>query len=127
MLYSPSFNLVRRPYGFKDDILMNYHRVFLQYALPIYAGDLSGGFFFYLKRIQLIPFVDYAFDKQHPEMQAGEIAKMVPKNFLSYGASLMVTTRLFRIGRDFDLGVQYARPHLPGEKGSFRFVLTNGL
>ena len=127
VLYSPSFNLVRRPYGYKDEILMNYHRVMLQYALPIYAGDLSGGFFFYLKRIQLVPFVDYAFDKQHPEMKDGAIAHLGPKNYLSYGTTLMITTRLFRIGRDFDLGVQYAHPHRSGEIGTFRFVLTNGL
>ncbi|MBR1539102.1 MAG: hypothetical protein IJ636_06315, partial [Bacteroidales bacterium] len=126
-LYSQSFNLVRRPYGFDNQILMNYHRLYLQYALPIYAGDLSGGFFFYLKRIQLVPFVDYAFDKAHPEMSGGAITKMGPKHFLSYGSALTVKTRLFRIGTDFELGVLYARPHLPGEHGSFRFVMNTGL
>ena len=126
-LYSPSFNLVRRPYGFDDQILMNYHRLYLQYALPIYAGDLDGGFFFYLKRIQLVPFVDYAFDKSHPEMEGGSIAQMAPKHFLSYGTALTIKTRLFRIGRDFELGVLYARPHLPGEYGSFRFIMDTKL
>lgn len=126
-LYSPSFNLVRRPEGFKDVILMNYHRVKFEYALPVYAGDLNGGFFFFLKRLQLVPFVDYAFDKAHPQLDGGAIARREPTHFLSYGTAMLITTRLFRIGRDFDLGVLYARPHLPGERGSFRFILSNGL
>ena len=127
VLYSPSFNLVRRPYGYENDILMNYHRVLLQYALPIYAGDLNGGFFFYLKRFSLIPFVDYAFDGRHPQMEDGSIAGLGPKQFLSYGSTLLVTTRLFRIGTDLKIGVQYARPHRPGDHGSFRVVFNTGL
>ena len=127
LIYSSSFNLVRRPYGFENSILMNYHRVLLQYALPIYAGDLNGGFFFYLKRLELVPFVDYAFDKSHPQQENGAISQFAPTSFLSYGSTLLVNTRLFRIGTDLKFGVQYARPHRPGDHGSFRFVLNNSL
>ena len=71
--------------------------------------------------------MDYAFDKAHPQLDGGAIARREPTHFLSYGTAMLITTRLFRIGRDFDLGVLYARPHLPGERGSFRFILSNGL
>lgn len=127
LFYSPDYNLVRRPHGYANTILMNYHRTTLEYALPIYAGDLDGGFFFYLKRFILIPFVDVAYDKSHPFVEEGHITRMGPKHFLSYGSALLVNTRLFRIGTDFQFGVRYARPHVPGEKGSFRFIMKTGL
>ena len=109
------------------EILMNYRRATFEYALPIYAGDLDGGLFFYLKRFILIPFVDVAYDKSHPFVEEGRITRMEPKHFLSYGSALLVNTRIFRIGKEFQFGVRYARPHVPGEYGNFRFILTTGL
>ena len=127
LFYGTDFNLVKRPTGFSNEVFLNYRRASLQYALPIYAGDLDGGFFFYLKRLILIPFVDYAYDKEHPVITGNHIDRIVPTHYLSYGTSLMVTTRLFRIGSDLQFGVQYARPHRPGDHGSFRFVMSTGL
>ena len=127
LFYSPDYNLVRRPNGYANEILMNYRRATLEYALPIYAGDLDGGFFFYLKRFILIPFVDVAYDKAHPVLEDGRITQMAPKHFFSYGSALLVNTRLFRIGTDFQFGVRYAQPNGAGEKGRFQFILTTGL
>lgn len=127
LFYSPDYNLVRRPNGYANEILMNYRRATFEYALPIYAGDLDGGLFFYLKRFILIPFVDVAYDKSHPFVEEGRITRMEPKHFLSYGSALLVNTRIFRIGKEFQFGVRYARPHVPGDYGNFRFILTTGL
>lgn len=127
LFYSPDYNLVRRPNGYANEILMNYRRATLEYALPIYAGDLDGGFFFYLKRFILIPFVDVAYDKNHPFQEEGRTVRMEPKHFFSYGSALLVNTRLFRIGKDLQFGVRYAQPNEPGAKGRFHFILTTGL
>ena len=127
LLYSSDYNLVRRPDGFENMILMDYSRFKLEYALPVYAGDLDGGFFFYLKRLMLVPFVEYAHDRKHPLTEGGAIIGNGPASFCSYGSAVMVTTRLFRIGSDLEFGVLYARPHRPGDKGNFQFILSTGL
>ena len=127
MIYSPSYNLVRRPFGYDNLILMDYHRLLAEYALPIYAGDVNGGFFFYLKRIILIPFVDMARDLQSPQMEGGHMTGFAPRNFLSYGTRLMLNTYLFRIGTEFKIGIQYARAYDSNKWGSIRFVLSTGL
>lgn len=111
--YTADYNLVRMPFGFSREILMDYHRMTAEYALPIYAGDLDGGFFFYLKRFMLIPFADFAIDRD--------------RTFFSYGSALLVNTRLFRIGTDFQLGVRYARRNLPGDRGRVQFIMSTGL
>ena len=116
----PDYNLVRMPFGHRKQVLMNYHRTTLEYALPIYAGDLDGGFLFYLKRFILIPFVDYAWDKEHPAAQGTQ-----PASFFSYGSAVMVTTRLFRIGTDLQFGVRWSA--LPGERDRVQFILSTGL
>lgn len=127
LIYSPDYNLVRRPDGFESMILMDYRQLKLDYALPIYAGDIDGGFFFYLKRFIVIPFVQVAHDRKHPVIESGRISGTEPATFFSYGSALMVTTRLFRIGSDLEFGVRYARPHRPGDKGNFQFILSTGL
>ena len=127
LFYSPEYNLVRRPNGYSNEILMNYRRAMLEYALPIYAGDLDGGFFFYLKRLILIPFVDFAFDKHHPTMEDNRIVRMDPKTYFSYGSALLVNTRIFRIGTDFQLGIRYSHPNIPGKWGRIQFIFQTGL
>lgn len=134
--YHPDYNLVKMPYGFSKEVLMDYHRGTLEYALPIWAGDVDGGFFFYLKRFMIIPFVDLAYDKSHPVMPGGGRASqefprydvtLEPHTFFSYGTALMVTTRLFRIGSDFKIGVRYSRRNIEGDHGRFQFVMSTGL
>lgn len=126
-LYMPSYNLVRHPFGYSKEIMMDYHRALLEYALPIYGGDLDGGVFFYLKRIIVIPFVDWAYDRKHPVVADNHITDLVPTRFFSYGTALLYNGRLFRIGTDLQLGVRYARPHRPGDKGTFSFIVSTGL
>ena len=127
LLYSPDYNLVRRPFGYDNLVLMDYHRLLAEYALPLYAGDVNGGFFFYLKRIILIPFVDMARDLQSPQMEGSQLTAFAPRNFLSYGTRLLFDTYLFRIGTEFKIGIQYARTYDSDKWGSIRFVLSTGL
>ena len=127
LFFSPAFNLVRRPYGYDNMILMNYHRLLAEYAMPIYAGDLNGGWFFYLKRILLIPFVDAARDTRAPIAEGSQISGFEPRNYLSYGTKLMFNTYLFRIGTELKFGIQYTRVYDSNKWGSIRFVLSTGL
>ncbi|MBR5019864.1 MAG: hypothetical protein IKX53_09565 [Bacteroidales bacterium] len=133
LFYSADYNLVRKPFGFSRDILMNYNRATLEYALPVYAGDLDAGFLFYLKRFILVPFVDVGFDKAHPdppEILSDSnyvLLPTAPQSWLSYGSALLVNTRIFRIGTDFQFGVRYARRNIPGDKGKFQFIISTGL
>ena len=127
LLYSPDYNLVRRPYGYDNLILMDYHRLLAEYALPLYAGDVNGGFFFYLKRIILVPFVDMARDLHSPMMEGNQMTDFAPRNFLSYGTRLLFNTYLFRIGTEFKIGIQYTRTYDSDKWGSIRFVLNTGL
>ncbi len=129
--YTGDYNLVKMPYGYRREPLINYHRGTLEYALPIYAGDIDGGFFFYLKRFMLVPFVDYAIDKWHinpvkdgynPPSYHAELG---PKHYFSYGSAVMVTTRLFRIGTDFKFGVRAS--FMPDGGSRFQFIMSTGL
>ena len=117
--YTADYNLVKMPFGYRREPLINYHRGTLEYALPIYAGDIDGGFLFYLKRFMLVPFVDYAIDKWHIHPEIG------PKHYFSYGSAVMVTTRLFRIGTDFKFGVRAS--FMPHDGSRFQFILSTGL
>ena len=127
LFYSSSYNLVHRPNGYANDIFMDFHRGLLEYALPVYAGDIDAGFFFYLKRLIFIPFVDVAYDKLHPQMEQNTITGFGPKFFCSYGTKALVNTRIFRIGSDLQLGVLYARTYDSDKWGSIRFILSTGL
>jgi len=129
--YTADYNLVKMPFGYRKEALVNYHRGTLEYALPIYAGDLNGGFFFYIKRFMLVPFVDFAIDKWHinpvkdgynPPSYHAELG---PRHYFSYGSAVLVTTRLFRIGTDFNLGVRWSV--IPGDWGRFQFIMSTGL
>ena len=127
LFYSADYNLVHRCNGYSNEILMDFRRGLLEYALPIYAGDIDGGFFFYLKRINIIPFVDVGYDRRHPVITEGVITGVAPKLFCSYGSKLLVNTRVFRIGSDLQLGVLYARTYDSDKWGSIRFIMSTGL
>ena len=129
--YTADYNLVKMPFGYRRDVLINYHRGTLEYALPIYAGDIDGGFFFYLKRFMLVPFVDFAIDKWHINPVKDSYsppsyhAEFGPRRYFSYGSAVMVTTRLFRIGTDFKFGVRAS--FMPREGSRFQFIMSTGL
>ena len=118
--YTSDYNLVKMPYGYRREALINYHRGTLEYALPIYAGDIDGGFFFYLKRFMLIPFVDAAIDTRHLSPEG-----IGTRKYFSYGTAFMVTTRLFNIGTDFKLGVRAS--FMPHDGSRFQFIMSTGL
>ena len=102
--------LVRIPRGYDADniFLKDYHGASLDYAFPVNFDGLSGGWFFYLKRLQFIPFVDYGYNK-------GD-------HMASADMSFLVNTYLFRIGTELKLGVQYS--HTLEGVDRFRFIMS---
>ena len=55
------------------------------------------------------------------------IVRMDPKTYFSYGSALLVNTRIFRIGTDFQLGIRYSHPNIPGKWGRIQFIFQTGL
>lgn len=90
-------NIAKLPRGYKEDmILTDYYKFTFDYAIPLYFVDGHTTFLYYMRRIKVIPFLDYAYDRTY-------------KNFLSGGCDLMLDFNLFRISYKLSLGVRYAR------------------
>ncbi len=105
------------PRGYNKYLLPtdNFGKVTIDYAIPIYLGDVSLGGFLYLKRLQLIPFGEYARD----------IAKhqSVTNNYYSYGADLLLDFNIFRFNVPLSMGVEYARTGpQTGNRNYFHFL-----
>ena len=91
-------NLAYMPRGFDSDIYAeNYSMCSLDYALPIYLGDVNWGRVAYFKRLQLVPFIDYAV-----------LDKSWSNKAYSAGATLMVDSYLLRIGVPVSFGFRYS-------------------
>lgn len=95
-------DIAKLPRGYRNDkVLSDYAKMTLDYAIPLYFVDGHTTFLYVMKRIQVIPFIDYAFDRKY-------------KDFLSGGCDLLFDFNLFRISMKLSAGVRYART-LTGE------------
>lgn len=83
------------------------------YAIPIGIGDPSLPDFLYIKRLQLIPFVDYRQDR-YPDRD--------PIVRWSAGADLLFDFHLLRIGMPLTAGVRYA--YTCEQKHFFEFLFS---
>lgn len=88
-------------YSFAD----TYLNITADYAIPIYLGDFRIGPVFYFKRLQFIPFFDYA-------LEAGA-GTGISGAYCSYGADLMVDFHFIRLGFPLSMGVRYSRTAAP--------------
>ncbi|MDD2594313.1 MAG: hypothetical protein PHD11_00665 [Bacteroidales bacterium] len=113
-------NIASVPRGYKKFILMDYAKFTFDYAIPIYLGDVSWPWLYYLKRLQVVPFTDLAVDKSHTYPEKGYL-KLTPDKFLySYGADVLLDFHFIRIGTELSLGFRYART---GEKNNYYNIL----
>lgn len=87
-------NMVNMPRGCDDVYGEKYISGTIDYAMPLYLGDKNVIRLIYLKRLQIIPFADFAV--------------MDSRNFNSYGTAVMVDFAPFTIGVDFSMGVRYS-------------------
>lgn len=64
-----------------------FTKITADYSIPIYLSDISLGPLFYLRRLQILPFVDYAYDR----------APSVSTNYYSMGSSFLLDLNILRI------------------------------
>ncbi len=110
-------NLVGMPRGFEDQYAPNYFKVSADYAIPVNFKGADLGFLGYYKRLQIIPFADYARLKD----DKGSIA------LKSFGADLLVDGYLFKIGVPLSIGVRYARTNNPQERNHVALLFSASL
>lgn len=79
----------------------------IQYAVPIWLGDASIPGLLYLKRLQLIPFGNYAVGRNLMERRT---------DYWSAGTDLLVDFNILRIGFPISAGVRYS--HTGPQNGS---------
>lgn len=121
-------NMVDMPRGYSDEIYSeNYCMLSADYALPVYMGDILIWKLAYVKRMQILPFVDYAMCRK-VNFGNGELAN--PKLY-SYGAAVMFDFSPFTIGAEVSFGVRYSRTGsdmaLPLGKNAFDVVISTSL
>ena len=97
-------SLIELPRGYTQiDLLQfsnaRYWKGGVDYAVPIYLGDTSLGGFMYLKRLQVIPFFDFAVSKRYDGSR---------QNYLSAGTDLQVDCNFFRLKLDGSFGARVA-------------------
>ena len=108
-----SGNLVEMPRGHSAKYGRTFSKVTADYAIPINFRGLDLGFLAYVKRLQLIPFADYAQVKVSPGISS---------NLYSYGADVLVDANFFRIGVPVSVGVRYARTNDSKSLNHFGFL-----
>ena len=122
----------------------------LDYGFTIPLGDITWPWLYYLMRIQVVPFADFAWTLADHQLACGKVfsgsvplpgdASPVPhgysQGFASFGADILVNAHFFRIGAELNLGLRVAFPYdaarpasgTPGFRTpSFSFLLSNNL
>lgn len=125
-------NVLDMPRGIDDDYYgKNYWKVSADYAIPIYLGDVSLGPVAYLKRLQLIPFADYARIRQRKRVQSSGGSGTSSASYTykwktlhSIGADVLLDGNFFRIGFPVSIGVRYANNGGRDNYAALLFAIT---
>ena len=113
-----------RGYTYVDPLQFNnarYWKGTFEYAVPVYLGDTSLGGIMYLKRLQVIPFIDFATSRRYDDSR---------QNYLSTGTDLLVDCNLVRLKFDASLGLRaaYNKPFELMQKGyTIQFLVKANL
>ncbi len=92
--------LAKVPRGYKSMPLGDYYKVTAEYAIPINLNDWAPvPILFYLMRINVVPFVDYAVNRGPAEVQ----------QMASYGTVLTFQGHYFRLGPELNIGARMSR------------------
>ena len=105
----PGTSIAVLPRGYKvTKPTMDYAKVMLDYAMPVWTGDLRIPGVLYLMRMQLIPFTDLAIDRN----PLGE-----SRFYGSAGTDVLFNFHLFGLGMELKAGLRYARTFTPDVEG----------
>ncbi len=112
-------NIASMPRGIVDDVYGEEYRKFsADYAFPIYLGDVNILKFAYMKRMQVIPFVDYATNSKVSDSK-GRSTKTA---LYSYGSAVIFDLSPFSIGLDLSIGFRYS---INGSNGGLKLPKSN--
>ena len=122
----PTESLIEMPRGFvkaepEQFNSRNYIKGALDYAIPVNLGDINLAGLLYMRRLQVIPFADYAVSWQY---DGGK------RDFYSLGSDFLLDCNLMGIRQGLALGFRYAynngSPVLPASH-TFRFLIKASL
>ncbi len=94
-------NLASMPRGYNKIPLSDYTKFTFDYGIFLYLGDVTWPWLYYLHRMQIVPFADFAINRTSPAAK--------PDYMWSYGGDVLLCGHYFRIGSEINLGVRYAR------------------
>ncbi|MDD3034583.1 MAG: hypothetical protein PHT25_08290 [Bacteroidales bacterium] len=106
------YNIATSPRGYDQLYGKRFYSVSADYALPLYLGDIQIGTLTYLKRLQVIPFVDYAYN----------VGLRENKSMFSAGTDLLLDFNALNIPLGLSAGLRYART---AEKKNYFQMLFN--
>ena len=92
-------NIAPSPRGYDTHYSITYASVFTDYAIPVNLGNLTLSSVLYLKRLQLIPFFDWAFSHGMDRN----------RHMISGGADLLFDFNALNISVPLSAGVRYIR------------------
>ena len=121
----PTASLIELPRGYikRDPAQYNskkYTMASIDYALPVYLGDTSLGGLLYFRRLQVIPFYDFALCKQYSGDKTA---------FYSLGTDLLADFNVLRLRFGLTAGVRaaYNKPDPGHQSVTFQFLLKTAL
>lgn len=115
-------NLASAPRGYSSYIMMDYSKATIDYALPIYLNDVTWPWLYYLKRLQLVGFADFALDQSPYYPENWYIVPTKSRLLYSYGTDVVLNLHFLRIGAELGIGFRYART---ADKRNYFNVLFN--
>ena len=123
-------NLVNMPRGYTDDIFREkYYMGTFDYAFPVHLGDIHVWRLAYLKRLQVIPFADYAIGRYTASIEGKEVWRN--SSLYSYGTSVLLDFAPFSIGLECSVGVRYSYNgsdmKIPGKGSAVHLLFSTSL
>ena len=103
------------PRGFIQTPNTEFYKVTADYAIPIYLGDAAIPGFLYFKRMQLIPFADYAVDYT---------SRRTRTDYFSFGADVLIDFNIFRLPYPISAGMRYARMNIGTDRNYFGMLFN---
>ena len=112
-------NIATMPRGWSDEVYGENYRMFsADYAFPVYLGDVNFLKMAYLKRLQVIPFVDYATNTKVVDSRG----RSATTAMYSYGSAVLVDLAPFAIGLEMSVGFRYS---INGNNGGLKVPSSN--
>ena len=107
------------PRGITDEVYGEKFRMFsADYAFPVYLGDVNFLKMLYMKRMQVIPFVDYATNSKVSDAWG----RSKTTALYSYGSAVIFDLSPFSIGVEMSLGFRYS---INGNNGGLNIPKSN--